>query len=123
MGISGDADSYGAIMKIDEEVVQLMKRRGGVGHDLSQLRPKGAHIENSAMVSTGIVPMMERFSASANEVVQKGRRGALMLSVSARHPDAEDFVDAKLTDGRLACANISVRIDDKFMNAVQCDGM
>ncbi len=123
VGISGDADSYGAIMKIDEEVVQLMKRRGGVGHDLSQLRPKGAHIENSAMVSTGIVPMMERFSASANEVVQKGRRGALMLSVSARHPDAEDFVDAKLTDGRLACANISVRVDDKFMNAVQCDGM
>lgn len=119
IGLPGDADSYGAIMKIDEELVQLMKRRGGVGHDLSKLRPKGTPIENSAMTSTGVVPLMERFSASANEVVQKGRRGALMLSLSVKHPDAEDFVDAKLIDGRLSGANISVRIDDEFMRAVQ----
>ena len=119
VGLPGDADSYGAIMKIDEEMVQLLKRRGGVGHDLSKLRPKGSPIENSALVSTGIVPLMERFNASANEVVQKGRRGALMLSVDVKHPDAEDFIDAKLIGGRLSSANISVRIDDAFMKAVE----
>lgn len=117
IGLPGDADSYGAIMKIDEEQVQLMKRRGGVGHDLSQLRPKGAPVNNSALTSTGIVPFMERYSNSTREVAQDGRRGALMLSVSIKHPEAEDFIDAKLQEGKITGANISVKIDDEFMNA------
>ncbi len=118
IGLSGDADSYGGIMRIDEELVQLMKRRGGVGHDLSKLRPKGTPIENSGIISNGVVPLMERFSSSANEIVQKGRHGALMLSIDVKHPDAEDFIDAKLVDGRLSNANISIKVDDVFMNAV-----
>ena len=115
IGIDGDADSYGAIMKEDEEQVQLMKRRGGVGHDLSRIRPKGSHVKNSALTSTGLVPFMERFSNSTREVAQDGRRGALMLSVSIKHPDAEAFIDAKMTEGRVTGANVSVRIDDEFM--------
>ena len=115
IGIDGDADSYGAIMKEDEEQVQLMKRRGGVGHDLSRIRPKGSPVKNSALTSTGLVPFMERFSNSTREVAQDGRRGALMLSVSIKHPDAEAFIDAKMTEGRVTGANVSVRIDDDFM--------
>lgn len=115
IGVEGDADSYGAIMKEDEEQVQLMKRRGGVGHDLSKLRPKGAPVKNSALTSTGIVPFMERFSNSTREVAQDGRRGALMLSVSIKHPEAEAFVDAKMTQGKVTGANVSVRVDDEFM--------
>ena len=115
IGIDGDADSYGAIMKEDEEQVQLMKRRGGVGHDLSRIRPKGSPVKNSALTSTGLVPFMERFSNSTREVAQDGRRGALMLSVSIKHPDAEAFSDAKMTEGRVTGANVSVRIDDEFM--------
>ena len=115
IGIDGDADSYGAIMKEDEEQVQLMKRRGGVGHDLSRIRPKGSPVNNSALTSTGLVPFMERFSNSTREVAQDGRRGALMLSVSIKHPDAEAFIDAKMTEGKLTGANVSVRIDDDFM--------
>lgn len=115
IGIEGDADSYGAIMKEDEEQVQLMKRRGGVGHDLSQIRPKGSPVKNSALTSTGLVPFMERFSNSTREVAQDGRRGALMLSVSIKHPDAEAFIDAKMTEGKVTGANVSVRIDDEFM--------
>ncbi len=117
IGVEGDADSYGAIMKEDEEQVQLMKRRGGVGHDLSKLRPKGAPVRNSALTSTGIVPFMERYSNSTREVAQDGRRGALMLSVSIKHPEAEDFIDAKMTQGKVTGANVSVRIDDAFMEA------
>ncbi|MDD7250588.1 MAG: adenosylcobalamin-dependent ribonucleoside-diphosphate reductase [Prevotellaceae bacterium] len=117
IGLPGDADSYGAIMRIDEEQVQLMKRRGGVGHDLSQLRPKGSPVNNSALTSTGIVPFMERYSNSTREVAQDGRRGALMLTVSIKHPEAEDFIDAKLEAGKITGANISVKIDDEFMNA------
>ena len=117
IGVEGDADSYGAIMKEDEEQVQLMKRRGGVGHDLSKLRPKGSPVRNSALTSTGIVPFMERFSNSTREVAQDGRRGALMLSVSIKHPEAEDFIDAKMTQGKVTGANVSVRIDDAFMEA------
>ena len=115
IGIDGDADSYGAIMKEDEEQVQLMKRRGGVGHDLSRIRPKGSPVKNSALTSTGLVPFMERFSNSTREVAQDGRRGALMLSVSIKRPDAEAFIDAKMTEGRVTGANVSVRIDDEFM--------
>ena len=115
IGIDGDADSYGAIMKEDEEQVQLMKRRGGVGHDLSRIRPKGSPVKSSALTSTGLVPFMERFSNSTREVAQDGRRGALMLSVSIKHPDAEAFIDAKMTEGRVTGANVSVRIDDEFM--------
>ena len=115
IGIDGDADSYGAIMKEDEEQVQLMKRRGGVGHDLSRIRPKGSPVKNSALTSTGLVPFMERFSNSTREVAQDGRRGALMLSVSIKHPDAEALIDAKMTEGRVTGANVSVRIDDEFM--------
>ncbi len=115
IGIDGDADSYGAIMKEDEEQVQLMKRRGGVGHDLSRIRPKGSPVKNSALTSTGLVPFMERFSNSTREVAQDGRRGALMLSVSIKHPDAEAFIDAKMAEGRVTGANVSVRIDDEFM--------
>jgi len=119
IGNSGDSDSYGGIMKIDQEQVQLMKRRGGVGHDLSHIRPKGSPVKNSALTSTGIVPFMERFSNSTREVAQDGRRGALMLSVSIKHPDAEDFIDAKLEQGKVTGANVSVRINDEFMQAVE----
>ena len=121
IGLEGDADSYGAIMKIDEEQVQLMKRRGGVGHDLDQLRPKGSPVNNSALTSTGLVPFMERFSNSTREVAQDGRRGALMLSVSVKHPDAEAFIDAKMTEGKVTGANVSVKIDDAFMQAAVAD--
>lgn len=115
IGIEGDSDSYGAILKLDEEQVQLMKRRGGVGHDLSGIRPKGSPVKNSALTSTGIVPFMERYSNSTREVAQDGRRGALMLSISVRHPEAEDFVDAKMVEGKITGANVSVKIDDEFM--------
>lgn len=118
IGLEGDADSYGAIMKLDEEQVQLMKRRGGVGHDLSQLRPKGSPVNNSALTSTGVVPFMERYSNSTREVAQDGRRGALMLSISIKHPDSEAFIDAKMTEGKVTGANVSVKIDDAFMQAV-----
>ncbi len=117
IGLDGNADSYGAIMKIDEEQVQLMKRRGGVGHDLSQIRPKGSPVKNSALTSTGLVPFMERYSNSTREVAQDGRRGALMLSVSIKHPDSESFIDAKMTEGKVTGANVSVKIDDEFMQA------
>lgn len=119
IGNDGASDSYGGIMKIDQEQVQLMKRRGGVGHDLSHVRPKGSMVKNSALTSTGIVPFMERYSNSTREVAQDGRRGALMLSISINHPDAEDFIDAKLEAGKVTGANVSVRIDDKFMSAVK----
>ncbi|MCL7753767.1 adenosylcobalamin-dependent ribonucleoside-diphosphate reductase [Polaribacter sp. Z022] len=122
IGNNGESDSYGGIMKIDQEQVQLMKRRGGVGHDLSHIRPKGSPVKNSALTSTGIVPFMERYSNSTREVAQDGRRGALMLSVSINHPDAEDFIDAKLEQGKVTGANVSVRIDDAFMKAVKADG-
>ncbi len=115
VGIEGDGDSYGAILKLDEEQVQLMKRRGGVGHDLSGIRPKGSPVKNSALTSTGIVPFMERYSNSTREVAQDGRRGALMLSISIKHPEAEDFVDAKMVEGKITGANVSVKIDDEFM--------
>ena len=118
IGIDGKADSYGGIIRIDEEQVQLMKRRGGVGHDLSHIRPKGSPVKNSALTSTGLVPFMERYSNSTREVAQDGRRGALMLSVSVRHPDAESFIDAKMTEGKVTGANVSVKIDDDFMQAV-----
>ena len=118
IGIEGNADSYGAIIRIDEEQVQLMKRRGGVGHDLSHIRPKGTPVKNSALTSTGIVPFMERYSNSTREVAQDGRRGALMLSVSIKHPDAEACIDAKMTEGKVTGANVSVKIDDDFMKAV-----
>lgn len=117
VGIEGDGDSYGGIMQIDQEQVQLMKRRGGVGHDLSGIRPKGSPVMNSALTSTGIVPFMERYSNSTREVAQDGRRGALMLSISIRHPDAEDFIDAKLDTQKVTGANVSVRVDDEFMRA------
>ena len=119
VGIDGKPDSYGGIMRIDQEQVQLMKRRGGVGHDLSHLRPKGAPVKNSALTSTGLVPFMERYSNSTREVAQDGRRGALMLTVSIKHPDAEGFIDAKMTPGKVTGANVSVRIDDGFMRAVE----
>ena len=117
IGLDGTPDSYGGIIKVDEEQVQLMKRRGGVGHDLSHIRPKGSPVKNSALTSTGLVPFMERFSNSTREVAQDGRRGALMLSVSIKHPDSEAFIDAKMTEGRITGANVSVRIDDEFMDA------
>lgn len=117
VGLDGNADSYGAIMKIDEEQVQLMKRRGGVGHDLSHIRPKGSPVNNSALTSTGLVPFMERYSNSTREVAQDGRRGALMLSVSIKHPDSEAFIDAKMEEGKVTGANVSVRINDEFMQA------
>ena len=121
IGIDGDGDSYGAIMRLDEEQVQLMKRRGGVGHDLSQIRPKGTPVNNSALTSTGLVPFMERYSNSTREVAQDGRRGALMLSVSIKHPDSEAFIDAKMTEGKVTGANVSVKIDDEFMKAAVAD--
>ena len=117
IGIGGAADSYGGIFKIDEEQVQLMKRRGGVGHDLSHIRPKGSPVKNSALTSTGIVPFMERYSNSTREVAQDGRRGALMLSVSIKHPDSESFIDAKMQEGKITGENVSVKIDDAFMKA------
>ncbi|MBN1116874.1 MAG: adenosylcobalamin-dependent ribonucleoside-diphosphate reductase [Bacteroidales bacterium] len=118
IGHDGPSDSYGGIMKIDQEQVQLMKRRGGVGHDLSHIRPKGSPVLNSALTSTGVIPFMERYSNSTREVAQDGRRGALMLSISIKHPDVEDFIDAKMSQGKVTGANVSVRIDDEFMRAV-----
>ena len=118
IGLDGSADSYGAIIRIDEEQVQLMKRRGGVGHDLSHIRPKGSPVKNSALTSTGLVPFMERYSNSTREVAQDGRRGALMLTVSIKHPDSESFIDAKMVEGKGTGANVSVKIDDEFMQAV-----
>ena len=117
IGVDGTADSYGGIIKIDEEQVQLMKRRGGVGHDLSHIRPKSSPVKNSALTSTGLVPFMERYSNSTREVAQDGRRGALMLSVSIKHPDSEAFIDAKMTEGKVTGANVSVKLDDAFMQA------
>ena len=117
IGLDGPADSYGAIIRIDEEQVQLMKRRGGVGHDLSHIRPKGSPVKNSALTSTGLVPFMERYSNSTREVAQDGRRGALMLTVSIKHPDSESFIDAKMTEGKVTGANVSVKLDDAFMRA------
>jgi ribonucleoside-diphosphate reductase alpha chain len=117
IGLDGSADSYGAIIRIDEEQVQLMKRRGGVGHDLSHIRPKGSPVKNSALTSTGLVPFMERYSNSTREVAQDGRRGALMLTVSIKHPDSESFIDAKMTEGKVTGANVSVKLDDAFMQA------
>jgi len=117
--VGNGADSYGGIIMVDQEQVQLMKRRGGVGHDLSHIRPKGSPVKNSALTSTGIVPFMERFSNSTREVAQDGRRGALMLSVSIRHPDSEEFIDAKMSEGKVTGANVSVKIDDEFMQAVR----
>ncbi len=119
IGTEGMSDSYGGIMKIDQEQVQLMKRRGGVGHDLSKIRPKGSEVKNSALTSTGLVPFMERYSNSTREVAQDGRRGALMLSTSINHPDLEDFIDAKMEQGKVTGANVSVKIDDEFMNCVE----
>ena len=121
IGNEGAADSYGGIMKVDEEQVQLMKRRGGVGHDLSHIRPQGSPVKNSALTSTGLVPFMERYSNSTREVAQDGRRGALMLTVSIKHPDAENFIDAKLEQGKVTGANVSVKITDEFMQAVEED--
>ncbi len=118
IGNNGASDSYGGIMKVDEEQVQLMKRRGGVGHDLSHIRPTGSPVKNSALTSTGVVPFMERYSNSTREVAQDGRRGALMLSISIKHPDSERFIDAKMTQGKVTGANVSVRIDDEFMRCV-----
>lgn len=118
IGNQGQSDSYGGILKVDQEQVQLMKRRGGVGHDLSHIRPTGSPVKNSALTSTGIVPFMERYSNSTREVAQDGRRGALMLSISIKHPDAERFIDAKLEQGKITGANVSVKIDDEFMKAV-----
>jgi ribonucleoside-diphosphate reductase alpha chain len=121
VGNDGNSDSYGGILKIDQEQVQLMKRRGGVGHDLSHIRPKGSPVKNSALTSTGIVPFMERYSNSTREVAQDGRRGALMLSVSIKHPDSESFIDAKLEQGKVTGANVSVKIEDEFMKAVEAE--
>ena len=115
IGLDGHPDSYGGILRVDEEQVQLMKRRGGVGHDLSHLRPKGFPVKNSALTSTGLVPFMERYSHSTREVAQDGRRGALMMTVSINHPDSADFIDAKMEQGKVTGANVSVRIDDEFM--------
>ncbi len=119
IGHEGNGDSYGGIMQVDQEQVQLMKRRGGVGHDLSHIRPKGSPVNNSALTSTGLVPFMERFSNSTREVAQDGRRGALMLSVSVNHPDSEEFIDAKMTEGKVTGANVSVKMSDAFMNAAE----
>jgi ribonucleoside-diphosphate reductase alpha chain len=121
VGNNGEPDSYGGIMKIDQEQVQLMKRRGGVGHDLSHIRPKSSPEKKSALTSTRIVSFMERYSNSTREFAQGGRRGTLMLSVSINHPDAEDFIDAKLEQGKVTGANVSVRIDDEFMKAVKAN--
>ena len=117
IGNDGESDSYGGIFKIDQEQVQLMKRRGGVGYDLSHIRPNGSPVKNSAITSTGVVPFMERYSNSTKEVAQDGRRGALMLSISIKHPDSENFIDAKLAQGKVTGANVSIKLDDEFMNA------
>lgn len=117
IGLDGNPDSYGGVLRVDEEQVQLMKRRGGVGHDLSHIRPRGMSVKNSALTSTGLVPFMERYSNSTREVAQDGRRGALMLTVNIKHPEAEAFIDAKMTEGKVTGANVSVRIDDAFMQA------
>ena len=117
IGHKNPADSYGGIFRMDEEQVQLMKRRGGVGHDLSHIRPSGSPVLNSALTSTGIVPFMERYSNSTREVAQDGRRGALMLSLSIKHPDAENFIDAKLDTNKVTGANVSIKVDDEFMRA------
>lgn len=122
IGLDGAPDSYGGVIRIDEEQVQLMKRRGGVGHDLSHIRPKRTPVKNSALTSTGLVPFMDRYSNSTREVAQDGRRGALMLTVSIKHPDSEAFVDAKMTEGKVTGANVSVRIDDEFMRAATENG-
>jgi len=122
IGLDGNPDSYGGVLRIDEEQVQLMKRRGGVGHDLSHIRPKGTAVKNSALTSTGLVPFMERYSNSTREVAQDGRRGALMLTVSIKHPESEAFIDAKMTEGKITGANVSVRIDDDFMRAAISGG-
>ncbi len=119
IGNQGNSDSYGGIMKIDQEQVQLMKRRGGVGHDLSHIRPGGSPVKNSALTSTGIVPFMVRYSNTTREVAQGGRRGALMLSISIKHPDSEQFIDAKLEQGKITGANVSVKITDEFMQCVK----
>ncbi len=119
IGNDSNADSYGGIMKMDEEQVQLMKRRGGVGHDLSDIRPSGSHVQNCALNSTGVVPFMERYSNSTREVAQDGRRGALMLTISIKHPDSEQFIDAKMTQGKVTGANVSVKVDDEFMEAAK----
>ena len=116
------SDSYGGIMKVDQEQVQLMKRRGGVGHDLSGIRPKGSPVKNSALTSTGVVPFMERYSNSTREVAQDGRRGALMLSISSKHPDSEDFIDAKLDGTKVTGANVSIKAHDDFMKSVIGNG-
>ena len=121
IGNDGDSDSYGGILKIDQEQVQLMKRRGGVGHDLTHIRPKGSPVKNTALTSTGVVPFMDRYSNSTREVAQDGRRGALMLSIGIKHPDSEDFIDAKMEQGKITGANISIKLDDEFMNAVKND--
>ncbi|MFK5857653.1 MAG: adenosylcobalamin-dependent ribonucleoside-diphosphate reductase [Bacteroidota bacterium] len=121
IGNDGDSDSYGGILKIDQEQVQLMKRRGGVGHDLTHIRPKGSPVKNTALSSTGVVPFMDRYSNSTREVAQDGRRGALMLSIGIKHPDAEDFIDAKMEQGKVTGANISIKLDDEFMNAIKND--
>ncbi len=119
IGNDGDSDSYGGILKIDQEQVQLMKRRGGVGHDLTHIRPKGSPVKNTALTSTGVVPFMDRYSNSTREVAQDGRRGALMLSIGIKHPDSEDFIDAKMEQGKVTGANISVKLDDEFMKSVK----
>ena len=119
IGNEGTSDSYGGVMKIDQEQVQLMKRRGGVGHDLSHIRPQGTPVLNSALTSTGVVPFMERYSNSTREVAQDGRRGALMLSISIKHPDSGKFIDAKMESGKVTGANVSVKITDEFMKAVE----
>ncbi len=121
IGNQGESDSYGGILKIDQEQVQLMKRRGGVGHDLTHIRPKGSPVKNTALTSTGVVPFMDRYSNSTREVAQDGRRGALMLSIDIKHPDSEDFIDAKMEQGKVTGANISIKLDDEFMNAVKND--
>jgi ribonucleoside-diphosphate reductase alpha chain len=118
IGSDKKGDSYGGILKVDQEQVQLMKRRGGVGHDLSHIRPEGSPVKNSALTSTGIVPFMERYSNSTREVAQDGRRGALMLTISIKHPDAAKFIDAKMEQGKVTGANVSVKIDDDFMRSV-----
>ena len=119
IGNDGDSDSYGGIMKIDQEQVQLMKRRGGVGHDLTHIRPSGSPVKNTALTSTGVVPFMERYSNSTREVAQDGRRGALMLSIGVKHPDAENFIDAKMESGKVTGANVSVKLDDEFMTRLK----
>src|SRR5690606_19293619 len=122
IGVEGEADSYGSVLSLDEELVQLMKRRGGVGVDLSHIRPEGSDVNNSALTATGIVPFMHRFSNSTREVAQGGRRGALMLTLQVKHPEAIAFAQAKRDTSSVTGANISLKIDDAFMKAVEADG-